>query len=116
LPLNGTHPSFPPLVVQRFRSWSCNLCLVGNEFNIGHQNDQRTCCRGIQETLTHKSVHARKEIDINQLIDLTGDSDDSESDHITINEEKKNDAKVSIDEIIGNFKIITCVRVFCLIF
>ncbi|KAK7372566.1 hypothetical protein VNO80_05951 [Phaseolus coccineus] len=89
--VNGseTQPSFPPLVVQRFRSWSCNLCLGGNEFNVGYQSDQRTCYTGIQETLTDKSVHARNEIDINKLIDLTGDSD----------EEEKNDAEVSIDEI-----------------
>jgi len=106
--VNGseTQPSFPPLVVQRFRSWSCNLCLGGNEFNIGYQSDQRTYFTGIKETLTDKSVHARNEIDINKLIDLTGDSD----------EEEKNDAEVSIDEITGNFKIITCVRVFCLMF
>ncbi|KAL9316184.1 hypothetical protein ACSQ67_017185 [Phaseolus vulgaris] len=89
--VNGseTQPSFPPLVVQRFRSWSCNLCLGGNEFNIGYQSDQRTYFTGIKETLTDKSVHARNEIDINKLIDLTGDSD----------EEEKNDAEVSIDEI-----------------
>ncbi|KAK7372567.1 hypothetical protein VNO80_05952 [Phaseolus coccineus] len=91
-PVNGseTQPSLPPLVVKRFRSWSCNLCRGENEFNIDDQSDQTTCCEGIQETLTDKRVHARKLI----LIDLTADTD------MQINEEEKNDAEVSVNEII----------------
>ncbi|ESW13683.1 hypothetical protein PHAVU_008G216900, partial [Phaseolus vulgaris] len=101
-PINGseTQPSLPPLVVKRFRSWSCNLCCGENDFNIGDQSNQRTCCEGIQETLTDKSVHARNEIHIHRIIDLTADTDSSETHHMQINEEETNDAEVSIHEII----------------
>lgn len=71
------------------------------------QSDQRTCCEETQETVTRKSVPARKNIDINELIDLTGDSGDSESDGMSIKEEERNCDQVSINEITGNFKIIT---------
>jgi len=104
-PVNGseTRPSLPPLVVQRFRSWSCNICLGEHEFNM---DDIQSNHEGTKETLTHKSDHTRKEIDVNKIIDLTGDSDDSESDRMSINEEQRNEAEVSINEITGNFKII----------
>ncbi|CAJ1972252.1 unnamed protein product [Sphenostylis stenocarpa] len=60
-----TQPSLPPLAVPRFQSWSCNVCRGESVSDI---INQRACSEGI---------------DINNFIDLTGDSDDSESDDET---------------------------------
>ncbi|XP_017429911.2 uncharacterized protein LOC108337822 [Vigna angularis] len=60
-----------------------------------------TCCKGVQETLTHKSIPATKETDISKVIHLTDSINDRDnSDHTPINEEEKNDAdQISINEI-----------------
>jgi len=117
---SATQPSLPPLVVQRFPLWSCNVCRGENVFNISDQSDQRTCCERVQETLTHNNVPAIEESEITNLIDLNGGSDDrhNEGDHMPINQEENNDAdQVPVNEITGNnFTIITCTRVFYLIY
>jgi len=80
------------------------VCRGENVYNMGERSYHRTCCRRIQETVTDSA---------REVIDLTADTDDErESDHIPIHEGEKNVAEVSINEITGNFKIITK-RVFC---
>ncbi|WVY90108.1 hypothetical protein V8G54_035622, partial [Vigna mungo] len=102
-PVRGseTQPSLPPLVVRKFPSWSCSVCRRENVVNISDESEQRTCCKRVQEPLTHKSVPARKETDTIKVIDLTGSINDrDDSDHTPVNEEEKNDAdQISLNEI-----------------
>ncbi|KAL5184673.1 hypothetical protein HKD37_17G048346 [Glycine soja] len=78
-------PSLPPLIVPKFPSWSCNNCRGENELNVIENNDERECCNGNQETQIDNSIPTREEIDIRKFIDLTGQSDDGESDYILFN-------------------------------
>lgn len=96
-------PSLPPLIVPKFPSWSCNNCRGENELNVIENNDERECCNGNQETQIDNSIPTGEEIDIRKFIDLTGQSDDGESDYILFN----HNVEVAHDRITGNFKNIT---------
>ncbi|RDX84396.1 hypothetical protein CR513_34552, partial [Mucuna pruriens] len=88
-------PSLPPLVVPRFKSWSCKLCQGENVFGVIDNNEQRYSSNEIQETPMLDYIS----IDLNKLIDLTRDGDGNENNHTPINNEKRKDVEVAINRI-----------------